>query len=140
MERNEFWLQTARGLAAGGTGDKATLVVPGGRFDVVEVEVTWEGTSSHATVAVIKFDKRPTANSDTGRGDGDVGAITKTAANVQGKTFYKVPSALVTVQAGEEIVVEVTTANGDAVGFSAAVKLRERPEARASLTNAVASA
>jgi len=140
MERNEIWLQTARGLASGSTGDKATVVVPGGQFDVVRAEVTWEGTSVHATVAVIKFDKRPTANSDTGRGNGDVGVITKTAADVSGKTFYTAPAAAITVDAGDEIVVEVTTANGDAVGFSAAVKLRERPEAIANLPNAVLSA
>jgi len=91
-------------------------------------------------VAVIKFDKRPTAGTDTGRGDGDVGVITKTAANVQGKTFYAAPAAAITVDAGDEIIVDVTTANGDACAFGAAVKLRERPEAIANLPNAVKSA
>lgn len=138
MERNELWLNTAVALASDSTGDKAVMRVPGGQFDIVQFEVTFEGTSTNATLAVIALDRRVKAGTDTNRVE--VTTITKLVTSCQGYCFYAIPTTATTVDAGEELVVEVTTANGDACAFSAGVKLRERPEARAALTYMVASA
>lgn len=128
-------LMTGAALASNSTGDKATIGVP---FKaVVQMAcVKWEGASTHATAAVIKFDKRPTAGSDTGRGDGDVAVVNKVASvNKQGKVTYKQPASRITLVPGEEVVVEVTTANGDALAFQAWLLVERVPEVPANLSN-----
>ena len=63
-----------------------------------------------AATGQVKLDKRPTAGSDTGRGDGDVSIINLTTAHTQGKVVYQ--NVNVTVNPGQEVVVEVTDITG----------------------------
>ena len=115
-------------LATNTTGDKATLVVPF-KCVVKRAFVVVNTASVSATAFVIKFDKRPTAGSDTGRGDGDVAVISKTASvDQQGKYLYEDPSSRVTLDEGEQVMVEVTTANGDACAVDAGILVEYTPE------------
>lgn len=139
-------VHSAAGLAAGSTGDKATLKCPFMKCEVVRAWVEWEGADANATAAVVKFDKRPTAGSDTGRGDGDVAILKKVASlNQQGKRTYTevnltgFPATRVTWEAGQEIVVEVTTAQGAALAFSAGVTVRQIPQRPADVAAMVAT-
>lgn len=71
---------------------------------------------------VMKADKRPTAGSDTNRGDGDAGVMTLTSAQanaVAGKVLMCRPAQPLTVQPGEQVVIELTTApdSGAALPF-----------------------
>jgi len=59
---------------------------------------------------VVKFDKRVTFGSDTGRGDGDVGVINLATTHTAGKTVVKYFTP-VKISPGEEVVVEVTDAS-----------------------------
>jgi hypothetical protein len=132
-------LVTGGALAAGSTGDKATIAVPF-KCEVAMLFVLVTGTSAHATAAVIKFDKRVTAGSDTGRGDGDVGAISKTASlDQQGKYLYERPATRVLLEPGQEVIVEVTTAQGEALTFTAGLLVRESPEDPANIAAMVAA-
>lgn len=65
-----------------------------------------------AAVGVVKFDKRITAGSDTGRGDGDVATLNLTTAHTQGKLVYKEINVM--VNPGQEVVLEVTDVTGAA--------------------------
>lgn len=55
----------------------------------------------------IKFDKRPTVGTDSGRGDGDVGVLNLTTAHTQGKIVYKF-GLNVLITPGQEVIAEVT--------------------------------
>jgi hypothetical protein len=59
--------------------------------------------------AVVKFDHRITAGSDTGRGDGNIAALTLTAT-AQGKQMYDLVAQGSILNPGTETVVQVTTA------------------------------
>ncbi|HYE94550.1 MAG TPA: hypothetical protein VEA38_26180 [Terriglobales bacterium] len=131
MEYERIFLTSAQ-IALGSTGDKATFTIPV-KMEWYRSQLVIESTSSHATQAVVKFDKRPTAGSDTGRGDGDCGVITKPASNVQGKVIYDEPASTesVMLDEGDQVVVEVTTANGDACNAVAQLIGRVIPESKA---------
>jgi hypothetical protein len=134
-------LFTANALASGSTGDKATLKVPPGKWELERSFVVWEGASAHATAAIVAFDIRPTAGSDTGRGSGDAGIVKKVASVAQqGKMTYWFPSTKVFVSGGNEIIVEVTTAQGEALAFAGGVVLRSSPESQVNLANEVLTA
>lgn len=64
-----------------------------------------------AAAGVVKFDKRPTAGSDTGRGDGDVAVINLATTHTGGKVVYK-DGLNVRIDPGQEVVAEVTDATG----------------------------
>lgn len=126
------------GLAMGSTGDKFVIPVPPGKWMVDRSWITIEGASAHATAGIVKFDVRITAGSDTGRTDGTAGVLKKTASVAEtGKMIYWLPPSATTgasgtktyVQGGYQIVIEVTTAQGEALAFSGGVALRELPEA-----------
>lgn len=120
--------QTAINLASNSTGDKAVIRFPV-KCEVIESGVNWEVSSTHATAAIIKVDKRVLTLSDTGRGDGDVAVIKKVASvNKLGLVTIARPAARVVMQPGMEAVFEVTTANGDACAFSGYIKVRQIPE------------
>lgn len=128
-------LISAVSLAMGTTGDKATLTVPF-NCEVRRVFVLIQGTDANATAGVVKFDKRPTAGSDTGRGDGDVGTISKTASlNEQGKYLYEDPTSHIALKEGEQVIVQVTTAQGAALAFTAGIVIQRSPEDAANNTN-----
>lgn len=66
-------------------------------------------TAANATGA-LKVDKRPTAGSDTARGDGDVATINyTTTTGAQGKVVYK-DGLSIKVSPGEEVVFQITDA------------------------------
>jgi hypothetical protein len=114
-------------IALDSTGDKHTFTIPF-KCVVSLLFLVIEGTSTHATTAVVKFDKRPTAGSDTSRGDGDVGALSKSASNQQGKMLYERPSSRITLDEGDQVVVEVTTANGNACTAVPGLLVEASPE------------
>lgn len=64
-----------------------------------------------AAAGVVKFDKRPTAGSDTGRGDGDVAIINLATSHDGGEVVYK-DGLNVILNPGQEVVAEVTDATG----------------------------
>ena len=113
------------------TGDKVIFSVPF-KCEVVLVGVAVTGASTHATGFVLKFDKRPTAGSNTGRGDGDIGVLSKTAStNEQGKVLYERvgSTAPVMLDEGDEVVAELTTAHGDSLSIGVPfVLVRQSPE------------
>lgn len=90
------------------TGDKLRYVVP---FKCEIRQLQAHVFSTVAEAVVIKADKRPTAGSDTGRGDGDLGSISLGASDQQGKVVVDTPSARLTLDRGEELVMQVTTAS-----------------------------
>lgn len=119
---------------ANATGDKQ-VIYPGFKCEVVEAFVCWKGNSAHATAAVIAFDKRIKASSDTGRSN-NVFVVKKTAnTNEQGVHVYKRLSGnnRCELAPGQELVVNVTTAQGEALNFQAGVLVREVPEVPANL-------
>lgn len=120
---------SAAGLATNSAADIATLTVPF-KCEVRRAFVLVTGTSAHATAFVIKFDRRQTAGSDgADRGDGDVATISKTAStNQQGKFLYEDPSTRVTLAEGDEVVAQVTTANGDACTATVGILVERIPE------------
>ena len=67
-----------------------------------------ETCAGATTTPVVKFDKRPTAGSDTSRGDGDIAnfALSTTAA---GKQMYDEAGQGTVLSPGEEVVVELAT-------------------------------
>lgn len=131
-------LLTAAALASGSTGDKATLTIPPGKWEVERSFVTWEGASAHATAAIVKFD---TVVAGASRGDGDAGVIKKVASVAQtNKQTYWKPSTALFLSGGAQVVVEVTTAQGEALAFSAGLVLKASPEAQVNLSNEVLTA
>lgn len=126
-------------IALGSAGDKLIITSPV-KCQVLRLFAVIEGTSAHATAAVISFDGRTLAGSDTGRGDGDVGRLSKTAGvNQQGKYLYEEPATSIIFDEGEQIVVEVTTANGDAVTAVVGLLVRPSAERPANNTNMVSA-
>jgi len=118
----------AAAVATDSTADVATFPI-GFKANVKYVYALVNGTSAHATAFVIKFDKVPLAGSATGRGDGDCGQVSKTASvNQQGKFLYDIPAAHVSVEPGDQIVAQVTTANGEACAVDVGVVLEYVPE------------
>jgi hypothetical protein len=113
------------------TGDKGSWVVPF-KCQVVQSQVVWLGNSAHATGAVVAFDRRVLPTSDVGRVDGACGVIKKAASvNKQGIVTYWVPpnaNARPVLEVGDEVVVEVVTANGAALLIAAQLIIRRIPE------------
>ncbi len=79
-------------------------------------------TISSTGNTVVKFDKRPTAGSDVGRGDGDVGTLTIATGKVAGTVAYEdtdfVDAAtgawVSSLNEGDQVVVQVVTAASSA--------------------------
>lgn len=89
---------------------------------------------------VVTFKRRPTLNSSSG--EVSIGSLTLPAGTAAGKVYYKVVSPVVCA-AGEQIVIEVTTA---AAGMGAAgngqgfFNAQQDPETNANNSDMVASA
>lgn len=77
--------------------------------------------------ATVKVDKRPTAGSDTGRGDGDIGALTTTGDLAQGVVWNDELAAPIKLLPGEQAVVEVTDAADTAGTGEVYIHYRRRP-------------
>ena len=107
------------------TGDKGTIFVPF-KCRVIRAQCLVSGTE--ATALVVKFDHQPTAGSATGRGDGDIGDITFTAANNQGKVFYDDAALGTLLDEGDAVVVQVTTASTGDKNVAAMLVVEPIPE------------
>lgn len=69
-----------------------------------------EAVTAATTAPVFKFDIRPTAGSDTGRGDGDAGAITIPSGTAIGTVMYDEAAKGDQVTAGDQVVCQYATA------------------------------
>lgn len=122
-------------VALDGTGDVFTLT-PGQPINIVRWGIIPTTLLDVGASFAIKADFRPTAGSDSGRGDGDVGDISTTVDTALGAGDYteavagdgvagsKVPFQ---VDPGEQVVFQVTDAadtTGDGVIF---VEYEEHP-------------
>jgi hypothetical protein len=124
---DEIPVMNVGALAMGATGDKATVTMPF-KGEVCWTAVALEGSDAAAIGGVVTFARRPLTGSDTGRVV--FSTVTKpNSTNVQGKPLVDVINNLhIELNAGEQIVCAVTTANGAAVNFTAQVCVRRVPE------------
>lgn len=90
---------------------------------------------SDAGGATVAFDKRPLAGSDTGRGAADVAEITIPASDQQGKVLYEKPSSEVILEAGDQVVVEVTAEGVTALNCVAFLELIRLDEVEANMSD-----
>jgi hypothetical protein len=79
------------------------------KFNKVQVvAVIAEVTNAIGGAGEIRFDKRITFGSDTGRGDGDLGIMTVPDTTAVGKQIYVRPATAMTLSPGEQLVPQVT--------------------------------
>ena len=108
-KKEEIVAKDASLASAADVGDWAPGYVP----HIVRA-VSLVFTTAVDATGELKVDKRPTAGSDTGRGDGDVATIAyTTTTGAQGKVVYAGTTAAplnVKVSPGEELVFQVTDA------------------------------
>lgn len=128
-----YALATVDSLAA--TGDN-TIWNVGEPITVVRIEAIIALAASTGA-AVIKFDKRILTDSDTGRGDGDIGSLTIPASTVAGKVVYK--NVRVDCSPGDQIVAEVGTTSAAGSAYYEVHYIR-RHEEPLNLTDMIASA
>lgn len=95
-------------------------------------------TCAGSTPGVVAFDKRPTAGSDTERGDADIAsfAMGTTAA---GKFLYDTVARGTVLEPGEQVVVQIVTqpVTGPAGHFNPQLIVVPVPETLENLSNAV---
>jgi len=100
--------------------DAAVFVIPYKCRVEYAGAVVIETCGGDTTTPEVKFDKRPTAGSDTGRGDGDIGHL-KLLTTAQGKLMYDVAARGEELEPGQEVVFEITV---QATGTGAAGHVR----------------
>jgi hypothetical protein len=118
------------------TGDKARWS-PGYlpvRIRAVAVELN----AAPGGAGVVRFDKRTTFASDTGRGTGDVATINLATSQAAGSVVYK-DGLNVTVNPGEEVVVTVATASAGVSGAKVTLYIEPQWENPANFTKMVKS-
>lgn len=121
------WLDSgATPIALTSTGDDWT-VTAGMPFDVVAVGFLVTTAFSSTDDTVVKFDKRPTAGADTGRGDGDVAEMNIPTGTPAGKLWYVPLDPPVEINAGEQVVAEVTAAASSAGSGIYVMYVQRRP-------------
>lgn len=129
--------QVSAALDVDTTGDKATFTFIG---PAKIVAIKCVVTSTDAGGGTVAFDRRVTAGSDTGRGAADIGEITIPAANSQGAVLYvDLNDSDITVNAGDQIVVEVTADPGTGPAFVAGVEYIKIDETLVNQTDASAA-
>ncbi len=122
-------------------GDVAVFSIPHNCSVWEAGVVVTEACAGGTTTPVLRLDKRSVAGSDAGRGDGDIGEL-KLLTSAQGKVMYDRAGANVQLEAGNEVVVQLTVA---AAGTGAAGHVRpylsviRDPEVRANMVNKVAT-
>jgi len=100
-------------LAQTAADNLAQFVIP------FKCRVVYAGLAIHEVVAAdqtapnIRFDKRPTIGSDTGRGDGDVANITVPDTTAAGKVLYDKAGYDVELEPGNQVMVQLVTAASD---------------------------
>lgn len=115
--------------------DKVTFTIDSD-IEVVECGVIVAGADPGG--ATIAFDRRVLAGSDSGRVDGGVGAITIPASDQQGKVLYEKPSGVV-LNAGDQVVVEVTAEGVTALNVVPYIKYVSLVKSRANEDEASAA-
>lgn len=98
-----------------------------------------ETCGGETTTPVFKFDIRPTAGSDAGRGDGDAGVL-NLGTTEAGKFAYDDSKRGTRLYPGQEIVCQLTTAatgTGAAGHIRPCVLVKYWPETFVNLSNAV---
>lgn len=122
-------------ISVASTGDKFTFT-PGNPVDIVRWGIIADVLIDVGVGATVKADFRPTAGSDTGRGDGDVGSITTTVDIAQGDGLYtetvspgQTGKTLQTfrVDPGEQVVFQVTDAADTAGTGHIFIEFRQMP-------------
>ena len=105
-------------------GQKVEIIAA---LDFISVQT---GNDPAGLTALVKWDKRPTVQSDTGRGDGDIVSMTyPTTAVPVGSFVYKELTTPIVLYPGEQAVREVTRlATGSAIGCLVYRVLSERPD------------
>ena len=90
---------------------------------------------------VVAFDKRPTAGSDTDRGDGDIANFVM-GTTAAGKVLYDLAAAGTVLTPGEEVIIEITVQPTDAASghFVPYLLVEALPETKANLGDLVATA
>lgn len=114
------------------TGDKVTFT-PVFPSEIVEFGVIIT-TVVVGTGMIFKCDKRVTAGTDTGRGDGDLGTLTPAIAAAVGTKQVSRPTNPGTVVPGQQAILELTTGatSGAGIGF---ITFREKPVYRDAVDN-----
>lgn len=113
--------ETATLADASATGDKLTFT-PAVPVEVLEIGIiVTTALVDAAGGLVLKADLRPTAGSDSGRGDGDVGVMTLTSAQankVAGKVVRSRFTSPYKVIPGQQVVLDLTTAVDSGAGIA----------------------
>ena len=97
----------AQSLAS--TADIHIFTIPC-RAHIHRIQMAITTTISSSASVVVQWDKRPYAGSDTDRGTADVGTLTIVTTTAAGIAVYEEPSTLITVNEGDQVVVQVSTA------------------------------
>jgi len=123
-----------------GAADMGSFIVPYSCMVKLAGLVITETNAGATTPGVVKFDKRPTAGSDTNRGDGDIAEF-NLGTTAAGKMLYDEVAVGTELNPGEEVVVQlVTQPVGGAAGHCRPVLLVEYlPETKTNMTNMVAT-
>jgi hypothetical protein len=121
--------------------DVARILVPFNCVVVRAMLIVTE-TCGGSTTGVVQFDRRPTAGSDASRGSADIAnfAMVTTAA---GKVLYDEVAKGTVLEAGDEIVVEITTrpTSGSPAGhFEPVLLVQPKSETLANMADMVATA
>lgn len=121
--------------------DVARIIVP---FNcvVVRAQLIITETCGGSTPGVVQFDRRPTAGSDASRGSADIANFAM-AATAAGKVLYDEVAKGTVLEAGDEIVVEITTrpTSGTPAGhFEPVLLVSPKSETLANMADMVATA
>jgi hypothetical protein len=118
------------------TGDKARWSP--GYLPVKIRAVAVELNAAPGGAGVVRFDRRVTFASDTGRVNGDVAVINLATSQVAGSVVYK-DGLNATVNPGEEVVVTVATASSGVSGAKVTLYIEPQWENPANITKMVKS-
>jgi len=119
------------------TGDLGIFEIPF-KCEVAGTALLIKEGTSDADIRV-KFDKRPTAGSDTSRTDGTLGDIIlgTSGASEAGAFVYDDAGAMTVLQPGHEVVAQLITTDSCTTGMAWPFLLvRQVPETMANWTNA----
>lgn len=120
--------------------DVARILVPF-KCEIVMAQLIITEVCAGTTPGVVKMDRRPTAGDDTGRGNGDIGEFAMGTTAV-GKVLYDEVAKGTVLNAGDEIVVEITTRplTGASGHFEPVLLVKPLSETKANQADMVATA
>ena len=120
--------------------DVARILVPF-KCEVVMAALIITETCAGTTPGVVKMDRRPTAGSDASRGDGDIASFAM-GTTPAGKMLYDEAAKKSVLDAGDEIVVQITTqpVTGPAGHFEPVLLVKPMSESKANMADLVATA